>query len=125
MGLRYIDYSPIPSLDSETFKRWYNTALRIDRFNLEQVGSMVFEALNIKRGKYEFNYRERFIPEKIEGLEESKMRYVLDFDGYAGNIRSEKYLDVLDDLHDLIHDEWEVNTIKQPVKDWMDKDKEE
>ena len=124
IGLRYIDYSPIPALDSETFTKWYNTAFRLDRFNLDQVGSMFFEAQNVNRGKYAFTYRERFAPEKIEGLEESEKQYILDFDGYAGNIPSEKYLDVLDDLRDLIHHEWE-NTIKQPVKDWMDKDRED
>lgn len=123
IGLRYIDYAPIPALDIETFEKWYNTAFPLNRFNLDKVGSMYFEVRNVKSGNYQFNYRERFSPERGEDLEKSQMKYYLDFDGYAGDIPSENYLDVLDGLHGLIHYEWENNTIKQPVKDWMDRDK--
>ena len=123
--IRYIDCSLIPSLDSETFKKWYTTVFPLERSNLDQAGSLFFEARNIQRGNYEFNYRETFAPERSEDSEEFDMQYILDLDGYAVNIPSEKYIDVLDELRDLIHNEWENNTIRQPVKDWMDKDKEE
>ncbi len=125
IGLRYVDDSPIPPLDTTTFKEWYNTALPLNRFKIDEVGSMNFEVRNVKSNGYEFNYKEQFFPEKAEGSSDFKNRYTLDFDGYATNISAESYLEVLDKLHDLIHNEWENNTIKQPVKDWMEKDKEE
>lgn len=63
--------------------------------------------------------------EAIKGSEEKQLKYFLDFDAYAGNITTDEILNVTDKLHDIIHDEWENNTIKQPVKDWMDEEREE
>lgn len=123
IGLRYIDEAPIPSEDKEMFEQWYNTSFPLKRFGINEVGTMLFEALNTKRGKYEFNYRESLVREKIEDSKELKLKFYLDFDGYAGNIPAKDYLIVLDDLHELIHNEWN-KTIKQPVKDWMDNIKE-
>lgn len=120
IGLRYIDEAPIPSLETEEFEKWYNTSFPLNRFKLDEIGKMVFQALNVKRGKYEFNYRETLQHEKEVKTEERVPKYYLDFDGYAGNVPKDDYLKVLDDLHNLIHDEWNKNTIKDPVKEWMD-----
>lgn len=126
IGLRYTDETPVPpELGKETFENWYNTALPLKRFKLDNVGSMFVEVLNIKRDGYEFNYRERISYEAIKGSEEKQLKYFLDFDAYAGNITTDEILNVTDKLHDIIHDEWENNTIKQPVKDWMDEEREE
>jgi len=125
IGLRYIDEAPIPSLETETFKEWYNTAFPLKRFKLDEIGTMVFQVLNVKRGKYELNFRETIQHEKDVKTDELKLKYYLDFDGYAGNIITDDYLKVLDDLHRLIHNEWSVNTIKDPVKEWMDRVEEE
>ena len=78
--------------------------------------------LNVKREELEFNYRERIEKRKKKDSEELELKYFLDFDGYAGNILTNDILPVLDKIHDIIHDEWEKNTIKQPVQEWMDRE---
>jgi len=125
IGLRYIDEAPIPSLETEEFEKWYNTAFPLNRFKLNEVGTMVFQTLNVKREKYELNYKETLQHEKDVKTDELILKYYLDFDGYAGNILKDDYLKILDDLHNLIHDEWSKNTIRDPVKEWMDKMEEE
>lgn len=85
----------------------------------------IAELWDIKRDEYELNYRERISYEAIKDSEEKQIKYFLDFDAYAGNITTDEILNVTDKLHDIIHDEWENNTIKQPVKDWMDEEREE
>ncbi|MHA1195342.1 MAG: TIGR04255 family protein [Promethearchaeota archaeon] len=121
IGLRYIDEAPIPSLEAIEFKKWYNTTFPLHRFKLDEVGKMVFQALNVKRDRYKLNYIETLQYEKDEKTSEPKLKYYLDFDGYAENITKDDYLKVLDDLHNLIHNEWSKNTIKDPVKEWMEK----
>lgn len=124
IGLRYIDICPlpienqesqIPSLENQAFLDWYNSALPLNRFDLADLGRMKFES-ELKFGDYHLIYKENlgFInPNK------SEIQYTLDFDGYKRNIDSNHYLNVLDDIHILIHNEWE-KTLKQPVKDLME-----
>lgn len=120
IGLRYIDDTPVPqNLEKENFRNWYNTGFPLERFKIDEVGSMYLEVLNVKRDGYEFNYRERI------GYEEKQLKYYLDFDGYAGNISYDEILDVLDKIHNIIHDEWENKTIKEPVKQHMNKEGED
>ncbi|MFW9989228.1 MAG: TIGR04255 family protein [Candidatus Odinarchaeota archaeon] len=125
IGLRYIDEAPIPSLKTEEFEKWYNTTFPLSRFKLNEIGTMVFQALHVKRNNYEFNYRETLQHEEEEKTEEKVLKYYLDFDGYAVNVPKVDYLKVLDALHNLIHNEWSKNTIKDPVKEWMDTIEEE
>ena len=37
IGLRYIDECPVPAMDNEQFKSYYNSSFPIDRFNLTDV----------------------------------------------------------------------------------------
>ena len=46
------------------------------------------------------------------------MKYNLDFDGYALKVKSEKYLEITDELHDIISNAYE-KTIKDPLKEYM------
>lgn len=122
IGLRYIDECPIPTkkdinsniiLLNEDFQHWYNTSLPLHRFNLKDLGSMKFET-NIKREDCNLIYRESL------GLINNDMKFKLDFDGYKEEISAKDCMDVLDELHTLIHKEWD-ETLKDPVKEWMDK----
>jgi len=111
VGLRYIDECPIPSKDNETFRSYYNSVFPLDRFNLSDAIEMDFKTV-IKKNDYYVRY--------IESLRKLDDKYilVLDFDGYADNIKPEDCLTTTDKLHELISSEFE-NAIKEPVKDYM------
>jgi uncharacterized protein (TIGR04255 family) len=111
IGFRYIDECPLPSKDNETFKEYYDSVFPIERFNLGEVDEMDFKTV-IKKGKYYLRY--------IESLRKigDDYKLVLDFDGYANNIASDDYLQVTDELHEIITDEY-VRTIKEPVYNYM------
>lgn len=111
IGLRYIDECPLPSKDNETFNCYYNSVFPIDRFNLSNTEEMDFKTL-IKEGNYYLRYVESL--QKID----DEYRLILDFDGSAKKIKTDKYLEVTDALHELIEKEY-FETIKQPVKDFM------
>lgn len=66
----------------------------------------------IKKNDYNIRY--------IESLKTIGNKYILilDFDGYAQNIKTEDCLATTDKLHEIISYEFE-NTIKEPVKDYM------
>lgn len=112
IGIRYIDECPVPSRNEEKFKEYYNTALPLHRFNLNDVIKIGFST-EIRKGNYFLRYGERL---KNVG---DKDVLVLDFDGFAFKIQSEDYLSVLDGLHKLINTEFE-NSIKEPVINYME-----
>ena len=112
MGLRYIDESPIPSLENQKFREWYNTSFPLNRFNLEDSLNMRVE-VNTRKDDYYLIYREILEKKKEE------FKLYLDYDGYTTNIKSDDYMETLDSLYEVVHNEWENNTIKQPVKDFM------
>jgi len=111
IGLRYIDECPLPKKDNETFKSYYNSVFAVDRFNIADADEMFFRA-TVRRGDYYLTY--------MESLQKSKDEYklVLDFDGFAKDVPSEKYLEVTDKLHETISEEYE-RTIKDPVYEYM------
>lgn len=117
IGLRYIDECPLPSKDNFTLDQYYNSAFPTNKFKLENTREMQFIALIEKDG-----YNLRYI-EALKNLD-SGYKYILDFDGFTNNIKTNEYLEVTDQLHKLISDEFE-KTIKDPVYKYMRRDKEE
>jgi len=115
IGLRYIDECPIPYKDNSTFKSYYNSTFPLDRFNITDAHKMFFGTV-IKKDKYYLSYIEAL--QKVE--EEYKL--ILDFDAFANDIKREDYLNVTDELHSLIGEEYE-KTIKEPVYKYMRKEK--
>ena len=113
LGLRYIDECPVPSRGNASFRKYYNTALPIERFKLKDAVEMMFLS-RVRRGKYYFTFRESFTEKSGKPL------LTLDFDGYAQNIKSGEYLAVTDKLHELISAEYEAH-IKEPVRRYMRK----
>ncbi|MHA1714015.1 MAG: TIGR04255 family protein [Promethearchaeota archaeon] len=119
IGLRYIDECPLPPmLDNDTMKQWYNTVYPFHRFNINDSENMQFET-KIRKNQYHLIYREKLLR---SSKDDSKYLYILDYDASCNNVKIDQYLDVLEDLYHIIHDEWEKNTIKEPVIQWMSGD---
>jgi len=112
IGLRYVDECPIKSKDNESFLSYYNTAFPLEsRFNLEEAAVMDFQTL-VKRDEYNLFYCE-FLQTDNEGH-----KLILDMDAFAENIDSENYIDVIDELHKILNEEFE-KTIKKPLYEHM------
>ncbi|MDD4053058.1 MAG: TIGR04255 family protein [candidate division Zixibacteria bacterium] len=111
IGLRYIDECPVPAMDNDSFRSYYNTVLPLDRFGLDSVREMVLVA-EINRGDYNIRYIEALRPTI------NPKQLILDFDGYADNIQPNQCMEVADTLHDLLLVEYE-KTIREPVYEYM------
>lgn len=117
IGIRYIDECIFPSEDKKEFQSYYNSTFPFNRFKLADTEEMNLRIV-IRKGKYKLRYIE-FIKET-----EGKKSLILDFDSYTTNIFSDSYLEVTDKLHEIISNEFD-NTIKEPVKEIMRRQKEE
>lgn len=111
IGLRYTDECPVPSLENEPFKSYYNSAFPLDRFNLNSTQEMEFKTV-IKKDDLFLRYIESL------KIEKDKSALILDFDAFAINIPSEDCLSVTDRLHTAIAEEFK-KTIKEPVYKYM------
>jgi uncharacterized protein (TIGR04255 family) len=116
VGLRYIDECPVPAKENSAFASYYDSVFPIHRFDLADTQEMDFKTV-AKRGNYYLRY--------VESLQAVQGQYklVLDFDGFATNVNPTDCLTVTDGLHRLISDEYE-RTIKEPVKEYMRKQRE-
>ncbi len=117
IGLRYIDDCPLPEITNEAFTTHYNTTFPLGRYPLPEADHLEFAAA-VHRGKYSLRFKETF------RREDKAPKLTLDFDACAENIRSDGYLSTTDDLHVLIHDEYE-SVIKDAVRDIMRRPKEQ
>jgi len=117
IGLRYIDECPIPSKNNTVFKSYYNSVFPLKRFKISDAKEMDFKTV-VKKGGYYLRY--------VESLQQVGKDYklILDFDGFAEDIAPDRYLTVTDDLHTIILDEYD-KTIKEPVKNFMRKRKDD
>ncbi len=111
IGLRYIDECFVPGVDNEGYGSFYNSTFALDRFPIEKTIQSDFRTTQ-RIGDYKVMFREYF--QNVN--DEPKL--ILDFDGFAENIKTEDYLAKLDDLHDLIIAEYE-KSLKQPALDYM------
>lgn len=114
IGLRYIDECPIPAMNNEQFKSWYNSTFPIERFNMSDTTEMLFKTV-VRRGTLNLRY--------IEALQKNEKGYklILDFDGFAKDVPSKDFLNIADEMHTLISAEYE-KTIKAPVYEYMRKE---
>ena len=99
IGLRYIDHCPVPSNDNDKFSEWYDSKLPLAKFQLADVDNMACRVL-VKKGKYNLGY--------VETLSEGEL--ILDFDGFATDIKANEYLKTTDELHKIIREEFELTT---------------
>lgn len=120
IGLRYIDFCPLPTKNNETIERWYNSKFPIDRFEIADAQEMAFRAVihKNKNGRaYNLGYMESL--GKMTPDSKNTDALILDFDGSISDIDAVDYLSITDDLHELIAEEYHA-TIKQPVYEWME-----
>lgn len=119
VGLRYIDESPMPEiLDNDHFREYYDTTFPLDRFPIENARAMLTRS-EVQKGDNFLAFVETIGKRQPDGSQV----LILDFDGFANNIKSDDCLKVTDKLHELIHTEWE-SFIKDPVRVLMSKDNE-
>jgi len=111
VGLRYIDHCPLPTKNNETFSSYYNSVFPIERFSIADANEMFFRTVT-RIGAFSLIYMESL--QKVE----NEYKLILDFDGFAENVKSEDCLKVTDELHAIILAEYE-KTIKEPVYEFM------
>lgn len=111
IGLRYIDECPLPKKNNETFSSHYDSVFPIERFNITDAKEMFFRTTT-KKGKFNLTYMASLQKHK------NKYRFILDFDGFANNVKSADCLRVTDKLHSIISEEYE-RTIREPVYEFM------
>lgn len=111
IGLLYQDECPLPNKNNETFTQYYNSTFPIERYPINDVTNMYCE-IRTKRGNHFLTYKEQLIENA------GKYSILLTFDGYETNIPSPQYLQVTDELHEIIDKEY-FSIIKEPVKEYM------
>ncbi len=111
IGLRYVDECPFAEKTTQSFLEYFTTCFRTDRFSIEDSIEQSYQAV-VKRGDCFVRYAERLL------LKENTNVLILDFDGFAINIESKKCLQITDQIHELISNEYE-QTIKDPVYKYM------
>ena len=116
IGLRYIDKCPFPSKTNESFREWFSSVFDIERFPLSDIDEMDFKTV-IKKGDYYIRYVESFREEN------GKYFLIMDFDGYATNVKPDDFLNTTDALHKIITEEYD-RTINDPVIEYMREERE-
>jgi len=111
IGLRYQDECPIPEKKKDVFKSYYNSIFPFNRFKIENTVNMNFRIVD-KIKEYNLIYQEHI--KKIN----NDYKLILDFDCFATEIPTEKYLEILDKLHKIVSDEFE-KTMKKPAIEIM------
>jgi uncharacterized protein (TIGR04255 family) len=111
IGLRYVDNCPLSAATNEAYSEYYNSALPLSRFAVSD--ALILECLaQVRRKGFFVTFRESY-------RNESKVpQLMFDFDAYAENVASEKYLNITDKLHDLVVAEYEAS-VKSPLIDYM------
>jgi uncharacterized protein (TIGR04255 family) len=107
IGLRYINECPIPPKTNSGFDSYYNSSFPFGKYEMSLVDQYSFRAI-IRKDQYKLSYRESL------QKRDDKDILILDYDAFANNIPTEKYLGISDNLHKIISDEFS-KSIKEPV----------
>jgi len=118
IGLRYIDECPLFEITTENYSASFNTALSLSKFPIEELEQMHINIVK-KYTEIKIRYQEYF-----NNSNNDLKSIMLDFDAFATNINYEDCLSTTDKLHDIIETNF-ISTIKQPIIDFMDCDKNE
>jgi uncharacterized protein (TIGR04255 family) len=111
VGLRYIDECPLPSKDNATFEKFFNSTLPIKRFPITEVENSYFQ-ITTNRKNHKLIFREALV-QKGE-----KYNLTLDFDGFENQVPNSELMNVTDELHAIIDDEY-FSLINDPFKEYM------
>jgi len=113
MGLRYIDEISSPDLTLDTYLNFINS--RINSKNLDLRNIQSFDMVTtLKKGENFLNFAERIVSSG------ETIKSILDFDAFAQDIPVRSYLERLDELHEIIIDDY-TSIIKKPVYEMMRK----
>jgi hypothetical protein len=110
-----VDHCPLPDLTNDAFSAYYHTTFPLNHFPISDAIDMSFTT-RVRKGGHFLRFSESL------DTTSSPPKYILDFDGYTENTKSDAYLPTADTLHDLIHTEYEA-FIRDPVRDHMRKPK--
>ena len=102
----------MPRKDNETYRSYLSTAFPLEKFAIDDATEMDFKTV-VKRGEYELRYME-----SLQRREDGRYYVILDFDGFAHNVKPDDCLGVTDDLHEMIIQEYR-STIKEPIVEYM------
>ena len=116
LGLRYIDECPVTAATTSTFCEWYDTALPVGRFSIEDSVGLQLTA-QVNRGGQGLIYKE------VYKLVSGKPTLTLDFDGFALGVPAGDFLNATDLLHKIIAEEY-GRSIKAPLVEHMKRPKE-
>ena len=111
IGLRYIDECPFSKTTTEDFLLHFNSCFSTKRFSIEDSVEHQYKAV-VKRGDHFVRYVETL------NSQSNPPMLNMDFDGFALNVPTERYIETTDALHDIILKEFEL-TIKEPVYKYM------
>jgi uncharacterized protein (TIGR04255 family) len=112
IGLRYIDECPINTKTNRSFRLLYNSAFPLSRFDLSDSTEMDVKVV-IKKGDFFLKYIE-----SLQNNSKGKPCLIIDTDAFAQNIPQNNFIDVADQLHDIISKEF-FATLKPPMIEKM------
>ncbi len=112
VGLRYINHCPIIEKTSSWLESFYNTALPLGRFPIEEASELDFKAVVAREG-CQLRYLESL--QRVGGADV----LVLDLDAFAENVSASQWLPTTDRLHRAVIEAFEA-TARPPLLAWMD-----
>ncbi len=111
VGFRYVDECPFPSLTNDCFRRYFNTCLPVDRFQVEQCTEMVCRSIR-SGADGSIRYAEAIVVRGTQNV------LLIDMDAFAEGVPATAIIGTADKLHDIVRQEFEA-TIKEPVLAYM------
>jgi uncharacterized protein (TIGR04255 family) len=108
MGLRYINTFEVEEKSNDWLERYFKPLYDLEKYPMQDTLEFKF-ALRIKREKANLVIQGGYISK-------DNLKYVLDFDAYKEDCRTEDYLNVLNDLHDSIKSEFK-STITEEMQE--------
>ncbi|MCR3907145.1 MAG: TIGR04255 family protein [Tenericutes bacterium] len=112
IGLRYVDEFPLPELKNEVLSKYYDSSFPLERFSLDTVITGATFNTSVKRKNHNLTYIETLIKKDDE------LKLVLDFDGFAKNVSPDNCLNIVDELHEIIDEEY-FSHVKEPWINYM------
>jgi len=111
IGLRYIDHCPLDEKTNQYFKNYYTPVFDIDKNKIEDILDTHI-VIRKKIDSYGLLYQC-----KISKIGDS-YKYILDFDSYAENVNSARFISVTDELRKIDRDEF-FSSITEDFKQKM------
>jgi uncharacterized protein (TIGR04255 family) len=111
IGLRYIDHCPLDEKTNQYFTKYYVPKFDIEQYKIDDLIENHI-VMRTRRGEHNLLFQCRIA--KIE----NSYKYIMDFDGYAENVDSAKFLSVTDALRELDRSEF-LSSITEEFKQYM------